>query len=271
MASDVEAFADSVNAVTQAMPVPAAWTPDRPCDDRAEHLHDALEDIGWLDLAEEPEALEFIASGAVELGRALAPLSTVDALLGGSPAAGSLVRYAQEGEAAVVAGSYGPVLKRISQAHPVAYADALAVHRFATDPAGIEEPVGPQRTTAWITANVGYLAGLCDGATRIAIEHADQRIAFGKPLTAIEAVAHKLADARTISDGLLLAAAHDPSPDVLAYAGPAACAVTAHCHQVVGAIGFTLEFPLQRYSRRAKALHLWNDSALTTLTCQEAA
>jgi alkylation response protein AidB-like acyl-CoA dehydrogenase len=27
-----------------------------------------------------------------------------------------------------------------------------------------------------------------------------------------------------------------------------------HGHMVFGAIGFTLEFPLQRYSRRAKAL-----------------
>jgi alkylation response protein AidB-like acyl-CoA dehydrogenase len=27
-----------------------------------------------------------------------------------------------------------------------------------------------------------------------------------------------------------------------------------HGHMIFGAIGFTLEFPLQRYSRRAKAL-----------------
>jgi len=54
-----------------------------------------------------------------------------------------------------------------------------------------------------------------------------------------------------------------PSPAALAHAGAAAVEITASCQQLVGAIGFTLEFPLQRAYRRARALALWADALLT--------
>jgi len=55
--------------------------------------------------------------------------------------------------------------------------------------------------------------------------------------------------------------AHDsPGRAALAHAGPAAVDVAAACQQVVGAIGFTLEFPLQRAYRRARAVALWADA-----------
>jgi butyryl-CoA dehydrogenase len=53
-----------------------------------------------------------------------------------------------------------------------------------------------------------------------------------------------------------------PGAAALAHAGAAAVAVTGACQQVVGAIGFTLEFPLQRAYRRARAVQLWADALI---------
>jgi butyryl-CoA dehydrogenase len=39
----------------------------------------------------------------------------------------------------------------------------------------------------------------------------------------------------------------------------------AACQQVTGAIGFTLEYPLQRYTQRARGLAAWNDALLEEL------
>jgi 3-oxo-4-pregnene-20-carboxyl-CoA dehydrogenase alpha subunit len=76
-------------------------------------------------------------------------------------------------------------------------------------------------------------------------------------------VQQRLADAATATRGLELLAHESPGPAALAHAGVAAVEVTAACQQVAGAIGFTLEFPLQRAYRRARAVQLWADALLT--------
>jgi len=81
-------------------------------------------------------------------------------------------------------------------------------------------------------------------------------------LAALALVQQMLADVATIARGLRLRAADCPAEDALAYAGPALCRATSACQQVVGAIGFTLEFPLQRAYRRARSLALWADAVL---------
>jgi butyryl-CoA dehydrogenase len=55
------------------------------------------------------------------------------------------------------------------------------------------------------------------------------------------------------------------TPAGLAHAGEAACQATALCQQVVGAIGYTLEFPLQRAFRRARAVRIWGDAVLARM------
>jgi alkylation response protein AidB-like acyl-CoA dehydrogenase len=92
------------------------------------------------------------------------------------------------------------------------------------------------------------------------LEYARHREAFGKALTELDTVQQRLAEAATRTSGLLLLAEQVADADGLAYGGPAACAVLAECHQVLGAIGYTLEYPLQRYSRRARAIQLWADA-----------
>jgi alkylation response protein AidB-like acyl-CoA dehydrogenase len=72
-----------------------------------------------------------------------------------------------------------------------------------------------------------------------------------------------LAAAATAVRGATLLAAEAPDDDALAYAGPAVAEACAACQQVTGAIGFTLEYPLHRYTQRARALAVWNEALLT--------
>ena len=115
---------------------------------------------------------------------------------------------------------------------------------------------------AWWAASTGYLAGLAEEALRLALEHARSRTAFGGPLAALEPVQQMLADAATLVDGLTLLGADSPGPDALAHAGEATEHAVAICMQVTGALGFTLEFPLQRAYRRSRAARVWADGVL---------
>ena len=72
-----------------------------------------------------------------------------------------------------------------------------------------------------------------------------------------------LADAATLIEGLVLLAGHRPGLNALVHAGAAAERALGICLQVTGALGFTLEFPLQRAHRRARAARCWADAVLT--------
>jgi alkylation response protein AidB-like acyl-CoA dehydrogenase len=99
-------------------------------------------------------------------------------------------------------------------------------------------------------------------ALRLALEHARSRRAFGGPLSALEPVQQMLADAATLVDGLTLLTADCPGLDALAHAGDAAERAVAICMQVTGALGFTMEFPLQRAYRRSRSARAWNEAAI---------
>jgi alkylation response protein AidB-like acyl-CoA dehydrogenase len=74
-----------------------------------------------------------------------------------------------------------------------------------------------------------------------------------------------LAGAATSVRGVRLLAGEQPDGDALAHAGVAVAEACAACHQATGAIGFTLEYPLHRYTQRARALAAWNDVLLEEL------
>ena len=110
-------------------------------------------------------------------------------------------------------------------------------------------------------------------ALEITVQYAKDRHQFGKPLGAFQALAHYLADAVTAVDGAEVlvheaAWARASGRDVTKLAPMAklfACQtfrdVTATAQQIFGGIGFTLEFDIQLYFRRAKALQLsWWDA-----------
>lgn len=110
-------------------------------------------------------------------------------------------------------------------------------------------------------------------ALDITVEYAQERKQFDKPLGAFQAIAHYLADAATAVDGartLVYEAAwaraagkptHKLAPMAKLFACNTFRDVTAMCQQVWGGVGFTLEYDIQLYFRRAKQLQItWWDT-----------
>jgi alkylation response protein AidB-like acyl-CoA dehydrogenase len=110
-------------------------------------------------------------------------------------------------------------------------------------------------------------------AMEITVQYAKDRQQFDKPLGAFQALAHYLADAATNVDGAEVlvheaAWARSEGRDVGKLAPMAklyACRtfrdVTATAQQIFGGIGFTVEFDIQLYFRRAKQLQIsWWDT-----------
>ena len=110
-------------------------------------------------------------------------------------------------------------------------------------------------------------------ALAITVQYSKDRFQFDKPLGAFQALAHYMADDATAVDGAEVlvheaAWARSVGRDVSKLAPMAklfACKtfrdVTATSQQIFGGIGFTLEFDIQLYFRRAKELQLsWWDS-----------
>ena len=118
-----------------------------------------------------------------------------------------------------------------------------------------------------------WAMGGAERAVELTVEYAKERVQFDKPLGAFQAISHYLADATTNVDGgkaLVYEAAWARSEgrDITRLAAMAklfACQtfrdVTAMCQQVWGGVGFTIEYDIQLYFRRAKQLQItWWDS-----------
>lgn len=110
------------------------------------------------------------------------------------------------------------------------------------------------------------LTGLAAEAIAIGARYAASRKAFGVSIGAYQAVAHPLADAVTATDGARLLAwkacwaldaGKSRGPELaamaFAFAAETAYQATAHSLHVHGGYGFTEEYDIQLYYRRAKA------------------
>lgn len=260
-------FAASVRGAVERHPAGDPWRPGASADDRSPALWEALIGLGWEEIGRDAELLPFAAPAAQELGRVFAPLNLVDMLLGGALAADGYARYAGEGDRLVELDGRRLRFSRATELEPVGYVDALAVHvvRAASPESTIDGDKAAVRRDAWIAASVGYLAGLAAEALRLASDHAKSRVAFGRPLAALDPIQQHLANAATLADGVALLADEPVTPAGLAHSGHAAFGAAAICQQVVGAIGFTLEFPLQRAFRRAKTMQSWSDAAVIAM------
>ena len=116
-------------------------------------------------------------------------------------------------------------------------------------------------------------------ALDITVQYAKDRQQFDKPLGAFQALAHYLADGATTVDGaqvLVHEAAWASSegrpvaklaPMAKLYACQTFRDVTATAQQIFGGIGFTVEFDIQLYFRRAKQLQMswWEPRVLEEL------
>lgn len=125
--------------------------------------------------------------------------------------------------------------------------------------------------------------GGCERALEITVQYAKDRKQFDKPLGAFQAISHYLADATTAVDGgktLVYEAAWAASTErstarLAPMAKLFACQtyrdVTAMCQQVWGGVGFTIEYDIQLFFRRAKQLQLtwWDGPYLEELVAAQ--
>ena len=118
-----------------------------------------------------------------------------------------------------------------------------------------------------------WAAGGADKALEITVQYSKEREQFGKPIGSFQSLAHYMSDAYAAVEGakvLVLEAAwaYDQGKSVkrLAPMAKLFCCkafrdTTAKCEQIHGGYGFTLEYDIQLFFRRAKQLQMnWWDS-----------
>jgi alkylation response protein AidB-like acyl-CoA dehydrogenase len=134
-----------------------------------------------------------------------------------------------------------------------------------------------------IVLQAAQAAGGAKAALEMTVEYAKTREQFGKPLGAFQSISHYLADAATAVEGgstLVYEAAWKRSvgqdtalhaPLAKLFMGHAFRDVTAMCQQVWGGVGFTIEYDIQLYFRRAKQLQMswWDDRYLGELVAAQ--
>ena len=135
-----------------------------------------------------------------------------------------------------------------------------------------------ERALAHLTVlDTAYAVGLCDAALALAVDHATNREQFGRPIGVNQAVSHQCVDMRVDTDAMRVLAHQaawrldqfdaDPAAGARAvalanaYARDVIPGVFARAHQVHGAMGFTMEYDLQLFSRRAKSYELTGGGA----------
>ena len=114
----------------------------------------------------------------------------------------------------------------------------------------------------WRIALAAEIGGLMEAATLLASKYVSERFQFGKSIGSIQTVQHRLARAHVASQAtkwLARRAAWDLHDDRAAaaaacYASSEASGVLASVQQVCGAIGFTDEFGLTRFTARLQML-----------------
>ncbi|HWB65443.1 MAG TPA: acyl-CoA dehydrogenase family protein [Mycobacteriales bacterium] len=130
-----------------------------------------------------------------------------------------------------------------------------------------------------VTLLAAQAVGGARAALDLAVDYAKTREQFDKPLGAFQAIAHYLSDAATRVDGAQTLAWQAawarsegrPVDRLAPMAKSFACRtfrdVTATAVQIFGGVGFTVEFDIQLYFRRAKSLQLnyWDDRYLDEL------
>jgi len=114
--------------------------------------------------------------------------------------------------------------------------------------------------------------GIAQGATDYAANYARERIAFGKPINALQAIQFKLADMETgtaaARELLYKACAMADRPERPAdlgkwtsmaklFASDNAMRVTVEAIQVLGGYGYVKEYPVERYLRDAKITQIY--------------
>jgi len=244
--------------------------------------------LGGLLLADAGALPEGIAEGTVLLGTALADVSS-DALvatLEGSNATVSgtaPVAYDVEGATqllvaagdvvvSIPAGSSGVSARRLRQISNDRLFE-LTLDGAVGEVVGNTEPLLAAALARATALRCVELVGVMGRALEMAADYTRTRVQFGKPLGSFQAVQHRLADNLLDLEGARLAAyravwALMSNPLALrevsvakAWVSDAGQRVAFGAQQVHGGIGVDMDYDLQLYFRRAKALELELGSA----------
>jgi hypothetical protein len=114
----------------------------------------------------------------------------------------------------------------------------------------------------WLrTALAAEVSGLLQAAIAATVDHLTQRKQFGRPLGTFQALRHRLAECAVLAGGvrwltLKAAGTGDEGDAALAalHAQESATRIVYEVHQMLGAMGMTLEHPLHLWTYRLKAL-----------------
>ena len=114
----------------------------------------------------------------------------------------------------------------------------------------------------WLrVALAAEISGLLKAALASTVDHLTQRKQFGRPIGTFQALRHRMAESAVLAGGvrwLALKAADsaDAGDAALAasHAQESATRVSYDLHQMLGAMGMTLEHPLHLWTYRMKAL-----------------
>jgi alkylation response protein AidB-like acyl-CoA dehydrogenase len=262
-----------------------------------------LAELGWTGVsvpeAEGGAGLGFLEEAVLfeELGRALTPTpyrSTVAVVLPSLPPdlQGEVVR----GEASWTLAT-GPLVQDLDTATRIAYVGGDSIWELEGAEREIlltndeSRPLGvvtggsagrrlassellPLLRTRSLSSLASEACGVAARALELAVDHANERTQFGKPIGSYQAVAHPLATTLVeleLGRSLALFAAWcvaegDDRAPVAAAAAKAHCAdaAVAACErsiQIHGGIGFTWEHVLHRLYKRALGIQSWDTSS----------
>jgi len=147
------------------------------------------------------------------------------------------------------------------QAVPSIYAYPMGrlTRAVATQPLSPSEAADVRK---WLRiALAAEAAGLMQAGIDVTVEHLSVRKQFGRPLGSFQALRHRLAECAVLAGGvkwlaLKAASTTDEGDAALAafHAQESATRITYDLHQMLGAMGMTLEHPLHLWTYRLKVL-----------------
>lgn len=241
-------------------------------------LENELENGGYFDIAAEPEMGPLAAALAVERLARLPFTAEVALSMLLRPQLGlelprpfAVVENGRPGRFVATArtlilidgDSIGIAHPGVDQVEAVESLFAYPMGRLTAAPSAKPLSVDEAATVrTWLrVACAAEIAGLMQAAIDSTVEHLSVRKQFGRPLGTFQALRHRMAECAVLAGGvrwLALKAAWtgDAGDAALAalHAQDSATRVCYDVHQMMGAMGMTLEMPLHLWTYRMKAL-----------------
>jgi hypothetical protein len=241
-------------------------------------LEEELEEGQYFDVAQIPELGPLAAAMAVErLARLPCTAEIALSMLLRPQLAGEWPRplgVVENGRPGRFVGTARTILaiegETVSIAQPavgeVEAVDSLLAYPMGRLKAGVELTRLPAEEAAtvrkWLrVALAAEASGLLQAAVTAAVEHLTLRKQFGRPLGAFQALRHRMAECAVLAGGvrwlaLKAAGTADEGDAALAamHAQESATRIVYDVHQMLAAMGMTLEHPLHLWTYRLKAL-----------------